>query len=213
VRALLAVVVVLAAGCGLPEDAAPRPIESIPAELTETPTSESPVVGLGRASLELYFYEDVQNQLVVVERQTETEPTIQDVLNSLAVPPTTEEIEEEIEEAQRSISSKLPEGLNPRKRELHEDGSLVVEVEGTELRQWVQEDTLRVSRVYTQMVCTMVGFDEAITSVQIVDAEGTMIPVAGQEVVIDSRPVTIDDLGGCITQEELDASATTSTTR
>lgn len=197
---VVAVMAIVVAGCGISTDVEPYEIADAPDPLFPT-TTEPPVPDVPEPeyTIPLHFVDDDLNQLVIIDRPSDSPATIQESLTALAAQPLEDELE-----AEPGISSRLPAGLEPTAEKT--DATLRVNVIGNRMTELSETEPLRVQLIYAQIVCTIVEMDIGVNEVQIFDEMGP-IPVVGLATSLD-RPIGINDLDdGCKTREVLLAEA------
>lgn len=197
--ALTVAVSLLAAGCAISVDQTAREVPNPPSNLLNTTTASTAVPG-APFTLVLYFLNE-EGQLVRVFRPRDTEASTQDALTALAQP-SDDEIAKNI-----GLNSKLgPLVFTPEA--VDNQGVLPLKVEGDALRGFTTTDSDRVTKIYTQIVCTVVALDSHIKGVQIFDSVGAIPVVVGDAPV--TRPVGPGDFNQCTPARP---PSTTTTTR
>ncbi|MEL7156596.1 MAG: hypothetical protein AAFN30_08355 [Actinomycetota bacterium] len=194
----------LLAACSVPTDERARAIDDAPAEVLEGTTTTVEEISEDEVEfvVKLFFYNE-QNQLLVVDRPSDEQPLLDDVLLSL-VANTPEE-----QDQYPGINTRLLATPPPlRVFELNTDeGVLTVLDEGNQYRGFETTNPERVQRVFSQVVCTMTEVRSDISAVRIIDGEGDIRVQSTQDGAVIEGPVSREAVNECKTAEQLAAEA------
>lgn len=191
VLAILATLAYGTSSCVLPNEDQAAPVENIPPGLftTTTAVADEPELPAEDVSyqLNLYWHNGV-NHLVLVSRQRETPPTIEEVLNGLTQGPTESE---KLESAEPPIGSNVQASLQPT-AVLEENGVLVVTVSDDFKFREFRDDKILITE---ELVCSLTRLSN-VSAVRIDDSQG-QISLADSEAQGIDGPASASDFGNC----------------
>ncbi len=173
------------ASCGVPTDDAARPVPNALERLERTGDPSEAATSEGAFPVTLYFV-DSDDNLYAVERNFSDAPTVNDILDGLEANPegletlvSDSEIDGNAEPVPQLITSLLEE-MRP-----HDGGfdpSLNQQIVSVSSDAKLRElEPGRLTRIFTQIVCTLTQEDFEISSVSIVEDDGTSLkPIFAQ---------------------------------
>lgn len=182
-------------GCVLPAEDESATIEDIPPGLFTTTTAvvvePGPEPEVRSFDLNL-FWHDSNAQLVLKTRQSESQPSIADLLEALVQGPSETEV---VQANGATVASRVSPALEATV-ELNENGVLIVTVsDAFSLREREEEKIL----ITEELVCTFTSLKN-VAAVRIDDTQGA-IPLTGKDALVITGAATSADFGECAVQE------------
>ncbi len=174
VAIIATILAVLASSCGIPTDDQARPVRDASEQLNETGDPTEAAASEGAYPVTLYFF-DSDNNLYAVEQRFADPPTVNDILNALVANPP-EELESLIQDGQIDGNSEpVPKLITRLVEEMKpQDGGYnsainqqAVNVSSEAKLQELEPG--RLTRIFTQIVCTLAQSDFDIESVSVVE--------------------------------------------
>jgi hypothetical protein len=194
---------IVMSGCAIGVDQSAREISPPPDLFATTPTT-TPGAVKEDFGLVLFFVNEADQLVRLTRRRDAPLTSFQDALDALATPS-----EDEVAE-NPGLTSKLPP-VTWTPVELDDEGTLMVNVTGNELRDLSEKDPPRVKLVYAQIVCTIAALGAAIKAVQVRDDKDVIQVLVGD--APETRPVGPADFDNCQTAPPVSNGSSTTTSR